>query len=373
MAKPKLTKEERLIVFHAFNDGYYSARELAKVFSISPCTVRNIAAGGKLIPTYREKKPAHFKKGRYVPSNEEWNQWKDFEYYPFPRFKCHCGCERKIPVYYTHIVVGIPNYIHGHCKKKKRARGRPRKRKDRFRRCANPYCNAVMRGPWWDKRIYCSRKCFLDSHRRPRAFITKFCPTCGKQFVSEYKIINGEGTFLKKYCRPGHNPRPLFHHTEEWKQRQSELRRGRKLSPEHIEKIKKTRKERGFWWVKYDLPGELIPMMKDLFRRDDWNEITSILGKNRINLLHCFALLGYMNGYSSREMAKLTGYQAFNFHRWAKRVIDAFNLSIPLPRSGQKRIGGKKSKLNNPISLNRERIDGTEIFEWLCTKVQKKF
>jgi hypothetical protein len=43
---------------------------------------------------------------------ENWDQYKDLEYYP-DRF-CKCGQKCRIKVRTHHKYVGIPDYIHGH-------------------------------------------------------------------------------------------------------------------------------------------------------------------------------------------------------------------------------------------------------------------
>lgn len=47
---------------------------------------------------------------------ENWDQYKDLEYYP-DRF-CACGCNGRIRVYSHHKGSGIPNFIHGHNRRK---------------------------------------------------------------------------------------------------------------------------------------------------------------------------------------------------------------------------------------------------------------
>lgn len=54
------------------------------------------------------------KLSRYIPTPEEWQIWKDLEYYPYPKFRCHCPCKGKIRVLKYHKYMGIPNYINCH-------------------------------------------------------------------------------------------------------------------------------------------------------------------------------------------------------------------------------------------------------------------
>jgi len=45
---------------------------------------------------------------------EDWEQYRDLEYYPWPKVHCHCFCYGKIKVRPSHKYGGIPVYIHNH-------------------------------------------------------------------------------------------------------------------------------------------------------------------------------------------------------------------------------------------------------------------
>lgn len=51
---------------------------------------------------------------KHIPTKEEWEQWKNLEYYPYPRFKCECFCVGRIKVKSHHKYQGVPKYISGH-------------------------------------------------------------------------------------------------------------------------------------------------------------------------------------------------------------------------------------------------------------------
>jgi DNA-directed RNA polymerase beta' subunit len=96
---------------------------------------------------------------------ENWDQYKDLEYYP-DRF-CACSCGGRIKVHPMHKYHGIPEYISGHnirtnhpmknpifVKKNSEAKLR---REIRF--CKNPNCSKFFEVCYSQTKQYCSRKC----------------------------------------------------------------------------------------------------------------------------------------------------------------------------------------------------------------------
>jgi len=315
---------------------------------------------------------------KYIPTKEEWEKWKDLDYYPYPRFRCQCSptCSAKIPVRPSHRKQGIPLSRQGHPANRRKGRGKYREKPDVKRKCLNPFCNTIMVLPWWDKRKYCKRDCYLDERKRPRAFITKPCPYCGKQIVVEYQVKNGIGGFHVKYC-PGHNPKNFPPRSPETKEKIRKANSGKKRTEETRENMGKARRKllaEGWWWHKYDLPEKLVPIMRKFFETENWDEILKLLRQHKVALLDCFIVIGYMNGASTGEMAKMLEIPTYMVHGAAHRFKDRIpGVNISLPTKGKRRVGPNKSSLLSPDKLSIPTIEGDDWTDWWAEGLRSIF
>jgi G:T-mismatch repair DNA endonuclease (very short patch repair protein) len=120
-------------------------------------------------------------------TREEWDRYKDLEYYPDR--VCGCGCGGKIRVKPSHKWCGIPKYLPGHQNKTEEGRKKQReaklgdknpaknpkvgikisiakiKYKKETRICKYSKCNATFEVPTYSNKKYHCHKCSTDDNR----------------------------------------------------------------------------------------------------------------------------------------------------------------------------------------------------------------
>ena len=110
---------------------------------------------------------------------ENWNQYKDLEYYP-DRF-CACGCGSRIKVKPYHKKYGIPKYISGHNSKVEGSSRGGRKRVPIETRLCACGCGETFTCRVNSRRRYISgHNMVKGKNKLPR--IKKICPGCGIEF-----------------------------------------------------------------------------------------------------------------------------------------------------------------------------------------------
>lgn len=122
---------------------------------------------------------------------ENWDQYKDLEYYPDR--VCGCGCNGRIRVGSYHKYYGIPNYISGHNRTGSKL---TKEHKEKFTRRGrknskehNDKVGAALKGRPLDHKLNC-RCCICKAihgeqkgkNKLPR--IKKVCPGCGIEFTT---------------------------------------------------------------------------------------------------------------------------------------------------------------------------------------------
>jgi len=124
-------------------------------------------------------------------TKEEWNQYKDLEYYPDR--VCKCGCDGRIKVQRHHEWYGIPEYISGHQGGNKSSTLREIRICDRFD-CSNTFecrmgsgrkhcsvsCASKGRAPW-------NKNLTKENDERVAKTIEKSTKTIRKQYVNGRK------------------------------------------------------------------------------------------------------------------------------------------------------------------------------------------
>lgn len=267
-----------------------------------------------------------------IPTSEEWALWKNLEYYPYPQFMCHCGCEKPIKIYSHHKWYGIPFVIKGH-KTQYRGKSTIKKMETRTCSCGCGKIKKVKTTSTW-------------SHFRGHN---------GKEPNSLYMENKNKEYYPNRFCLCGCGERIKV-------QKHHKYGRIPKYIAGHHSKVKNPN-------YKYSpLPKSIEDALYGALQIKNKNAFETLLKNRIIDNWDVFFILGLLHGYPKSQMGKIVGVDwGFVVYR-----IKRFNRMVGTDISYYDRTN-RKGNLNHPTPLHLPTKHGKDWTDWWIEALLKKF